>query len=106
MENNDRLISANEFMGMFCKHCHKFRPEKLCVPANCSIKRVIDMAPTVDAVEVKHGQWINKSTIELPFFDYRFDCSVCGCIFWHAGIDSFAYCPFCGAKMDGGTVNG
>ena len=70
------------------------------------VQQYIDKAPTVDAVEVKHGQWINKSTIKPPFFDYRFDCSVCGCTFYHAGIDSFAYCPFCGAKMDGGTVNG
>jgi len=66
----------------------------------------IEDAPTVDAVEVKHGHWINKSIIKLPFADYQFECSECGCIFYHAGIDSFAYCPFCGAKMDGGTVNG
>lgn len=106
MENKDRLVSADELKRFFCKYCNEFQPGRLCVPADCSINRIINMLPTVDAVEVKHGHWINKSIIKPPFADYRFECSECGCIFYHAGIDSFAYCPFCGAKMDGGTVNG
>lgn len=60
----------------------------------------VDNAPTVDAVEVVHGHWIvNKAGTHK--------CSVC-----HDTIpDEQAwcgakYCPYCGAKMDGGYIDG
>ena len=72
----------------------------------------IDNAPTGDAVEVVHAEWLDgygvcdnkKSYISI-------DCSNCGEYFKLPSIDEnieewkkrFAYCPFCGAKMDGGN---
>ena len=64
---------------------------------------IVDVAPTVDAVPVRHGHWIMNEYDELY-------CSVCGDIasldsgeyFYRGKIrfdDSF-YCPNCGAKMD------
>lgn len=67
---------------------------------------IIDDAPTIDAEPVMHGKWI-ESYCNL----------VCSCCKWeysdelpymsNQGIDkmseSFAYCPHCGAKMDGGA---
>lgn len=58
-------------------------------------------APTIDAEPVRHGQWI------LVLADKRgrggvYNCTACnGC----RPIKS-AYCPDCGAKMDGGASDG
>ena len=68
----------------------------------------IDEAPTVDAVPVVHGHWIEKKLDN--FRKWELQCSECGWI----GISNydaydepfdFNYCPNCGAKMDG-DVNG
>lgn len=51
--------------------------------------------PTVDAVEVVHGRWIE--------FNSFMTCSECDTD-WYYGdndTDRFDYCPNCGAKMDG-----
>ena len=61
----------------------------------------INEAPTADVVEVRHGHWIDKSRNINGLHDPRFDCSVCGHIFWFQGAETFNYCPACGAKMDG-----
>lgn len=63
-------------------------------------QEVIDNAPTVDAVPVKHGKWIYKG------IKGRFpacECSVCGNVEnadWAVLGDNVNYCPNCGAKMD------
>ena len=54
----------------------------------------IDDAPTVDAVPVRHGRW----TIEdCHAATYRYCCS--NCTAHHRA--RYAYCPSCGAVMDG-----
>lgn len=50
-------------------------------------------APTIEAVPVRHGKWITKST-GGEYFDC---CSECGYVEWG---DPNKYCPNCGAKMD------
>jgi len=56
---------------------------------------VIDNAPTVDAVPVVHGEWIDRNgSIVAPFWE-RYECSECG-----ARSDNSKYCPNCGARMD------
>ena len=58
-------------------------------------KRIIEEAPTVDAVPVVHGRW-------NMIMRGNYECSVCGCIPYYAGsIDTLNFCPNCGAKMDG-----
>lgn len=58
--------------------------------------------PTADVAEVKHGHWIDKNT--GAYFRTQSWCSVCG---KHSGIGGIksnrhkAYCPNCGARMDG-----
>ena len=61
-------------------------------------RKLIEDAPTVDAVEVVHGHWY-----KAPHHPYR--CSYCGEM---ALLDMYGeshersnYCPNCGAKMDG-----
>ena len=50
-------------------------------------------ADGVDAVPVRHGKWITKST-GGEFFDC---CSECGYVEWDA---LNKYCPHCGSRMD------
>ena len=56
---------------------------------------LLDDSPKVDAVEVVHGRWaiINE---------YCCVCSVCH----NASIQTYYFCPECGAKMDGGNEDG
>lgn len=55
----------------------------------------IDDAPTIDAVEVVHGEWIK-------YEDGTTVCSNCGFTLedWIQGV-FYNFCPNCGAKMDG-----
>ena len=68
-------------------------------------RKIIEDAPAVDAVPVVHGHWIDQCG--------DFECSECHTLFdyevlWyycHSNYrirdDDFAFCPSCGAKMDG-----
>ena len=72
---------------------------------------IVDMikeAPAIEAEPMRHGKWLFSD------YDY-FTCSVCGGQYF-TGADStkdakamlennayYPYCPYCGAKMDGGT---
>lgn len=53
----------------------------------------IQSQPTIEAVPVRRGKWIVKST-GGEYFDR---CSECGYIEWGAPNN---YCPYCGARMD------
>ena len=63
-----------------------------------TIKRMIDMARTVDAVPVKHGKWIHevRYTIDSLHSYQQYRCSKCGMTY----ITNTNYCPECGARMD------
>lgn len=50
-------------------------------------------APTIDAVPVRHGRWIDEHGSLLP------RCSECGEYSDDADTRSGNYCPNCGAKM-------
>lgn len=63
------------------------------------VKRLIDEAPSVDAVPVVHGYNVDR---EYPSL---FECSIChwSCNDTYYGdTEDYNYCPNCGAKMDGG----
>ena len=76
---------------------HLRNPLELCF----SERAVVDMLerrPTVDAVPVVHGRWIEDTYSNST---YDADCSVCGeKINWNGCMYDFNYCPNCGAKMD------
>ena len=57
-------------------------------------REVICRLPTVDAVEVVHGQWIRK---KLVMCEPYYLCSVCGKLH----DQDYNFCNNCGAKMDG-----
>lgn len=87
MPNND-LISRAELIRRIDK----------CVEANYvvtdplmtihDIKALISILPTVDAVPIRHGYWIDR--------DGQYECSECHNISCCKG----KYCTDCGAKMD------
>ena len=84
-----------------------------------TIKRLIDDAPTIDAVPVVHGHvvWRNRfmggfvpgvtitdnmgekhtGTLDTTHYELVPYCSDCG---KELGVSSLAYCPNCGARMD------
>lgn len=98
MANEKRLIDANALM----KAIKSFRwfgvPNTLKLMFDY-LKIIIRDQPTVDAVEVVHGRWIEH--IEMGAMNNHYECSAC-----HWKTPSFTiakgsnYCPECGAKMD------
>ena len=56
-------------------------------------------APATDVSPVKHGKWLYKGYV---CGDTAYQCSACDEIEWRTSCDRLKYCPFCGAKMDGG----
>lgn len=82
------------------------------------VEEVLEQMPTVDAVPVVHGRWINYGG-DLHSSGYAVSCSVChkrhfvhynhslgglyGC---NELFEKPNYCPNCGAKMDGGAEDG
>ena len=71
----------------------------------CAIVSIIDEFPTIEAVPVVEGEWIEKEMDNFRMIECT--CSNCG---WN-GVDnydsyvdicSFLFCPNCGARMTGG----
>ena len=111
MANEKRLIDANALLEKM-----QYR-----LPKNDAVAELINecveisrkqvmIAPTVDAVEVVHGRWINNGGHrKMDLY-----CSVCNrrASNFVGGYEDWwdlwfpKYCPNCGAKMDGdGTVD-
>lgn len=68
------------------------------------IKRIINIAPAVDAELVRHGKWVKPHGMMPPGYHHRHVCSLCG----NWALQDFygrerlsLYCPNCGAHMDG-----
>lgn len=87
-----RLIDADTIID-FIDMGHTQNPLETCF----SERDVVDMlesAPTVDAVPVRHGRWVRVETDTEQFFL----CNRCRKReHWESN-----YCPRCGAMMDGG----
>lgn len=70
------------------------------------ILAIVDAQPAADVVEVRRGRWIeDERTYPGPGLKNNL-CSVCGEIAgaWKEGLAperKWAYCPACGALMDG-----
>lgn len=64
--------------------------------------RVIHNMPAVDAAPVVHGRWIDHKD--------EHQCSACKeftAVDAHVWMQlRYDFCPYCGAKMDGGETNG
>ena len=59
--------------------------------------KIIDRQPTIDPESLRpHGRWIQ---VESAWGQAQHECSCCGCK-WPEYARFFAYCPYCGAKME------
>lgn len=99
MENKKRLIDANATIKWM--EDNTANSEWMVNQYNADwICSMLETAPTVDAVEVKHGRWVEKSNPWGQDGSHSYDCSVCGQRTCVVG-EKLHYCPNCGAKMDG-----
>ena len=61
-------------------------------------RKALQMTPTADVQEVRHGKWISN---DLGGYKWAYYCSECGWVDGYPFNDRHKYCPHCGAKMDG-----
>ena len=67
-----------------------------------AILDTIDEAPTIEAAPVVHGRWVDQPTGR--YGKWQSWCSVCRRRSGIGGVETNrhrAYCPNCGARMDG-----
>ena len=61
------------------------------------VRKSLQMTPTADVQEVRHGRWISN---DLGGYKWAYYCSECGWVDGYPFNDRHKYCPNCGAKMD------
>ena len=112
MATEKRLIDADELIRAIYKSDDELQSSQW---ETDEIVDEIRRSPTVDAVEVVHGYWIDSTSVDHMgrITGHGIDCSVCDSVFkdksravvqhWK---ERFKVCPFCGAKMDGVDEDG
>ena len=95
MESEKRLIDANALMKYINeKHSYSGLP----MAAHICTMELLTYAPTVDAVEVVHGQWLKaKDGFDI---DRGWKCSSCNNYVYAMTYEPYEYCPHCGAMMN------
>ena len=89
METEKRLIDAYKLEELLRSNSGRYHHKDDVIAA-------IAGQPTVDAVEVVHGRWVN------PYINrYGHPCHCCSECGFKASYQDKNYCPDCGAKMDG-----
>ena len=64
------------------------------------VKTLIARQKAADVAPVRHGRWIK---IGYTCGETEWQCSACKETEWRTSASRLKYCPFCGAKMDGGS---
>lgn len=96
MEKEVRLIDANDLWTDIM-----MLPHNGDMISSDEVEQAIKEAPTVDAVEVKHGRMVEVTPdAECPWYKV-WECSLCG----NRGDVWYNYCPNCGAYMTDGDGN-
>lgn len=102
-----RLIDADAleqcFLGI-CDMCEGKDSNMCRACAADDMKELLEDAPTIDAVPVVHGEWVQQYENE-PSFDgrtvVRRHYVICSnCRSWYSPNVRMKFCPNCGAKMD------
>ena len=100
MANENRLIDANVVLAKKFTTGLSDASGNYYGYADVVFADDIENAPTVDAVEVVHGRWIDDGGLDEDGND-QYRCSHCGVGEKHNPTVSVSYCWNCGAKMDG-----
>ena len=70
-----------------------------------AMKHFIKNRPAADVAPVRHAKWEDKPNPQWRAYDIRY-CSACGWSIHKSKLRNadlnWAYCPSCGALMDGG----
>ena len=90
-----RLIDADQLLK---------DPLFLLAVDNYGISEIIEALPTIDAELIRHGRWVKPNPKGIVTYDEHAyaECSLCHQA-EYLGY-GMAYCPHCGAKMDGGNT--
>ena len=101
MANEKRLIFLDDLMKFPIRidHYDKVNGNEHFVFGVETVLEYAEHLPTVDAVEVVHGRWIEinpRKDVE-GWIEFDYQCPVCKEVSW----EESNYCPNCGAKMDG-----
>ena len=99
-----RLIDAEKVIAQEKYYAEKYKGDFGEQVSSHTIE-ILDSAPTVDAVPVRHGKWLDLEAFKRPWFRHHiFECSVCRNTLdmdgVNAGRGDANYCPNCGARMD------
>ena len=62
------------------------------------IIEIVEEQPTVNAVPVRHGKWINCGTYDQGY-QVTLECECCGESV-NGYVQDYKFCPYCGAKME------
>jgi hypothetical protein len=103
MANEKRLIDANALyatLGKLAREPYYQHEGEDYYVGIADATGEVALCPTVDAVEVVHGRWIDNLDERGFLCNAWRKCSVCGGLNWSKKPN---YCPNCGAKMDGGN---
>lgn len=69
----------------------------------------INSIPVADVAPVLHARWEDKPNPQWKAYDIRY-CTACGWSIHKSKLRNsdlnWAYCPSCGARMDGGMTDG
>ena len=87
------LISRNALLNAMPKN-----DELLSV----DVRRIICESPIIDAEPARHGRWVKSG---YACGESEWTCTICGNKEWRTSRSRLKFCPFCGAKMDGGEQN-
>lgn len=89
-----RYIDVEPLEDKLKEHIKKTESE-LMLGALSTFLRVLDITPTADVAPIKRGHWVDDAG--------ALRCSECGVSFpdLHPLYENAAYCPNCGARMDG-----
>ena len=104
MANEKRLIDANALKMQFIDyvrtppHFHYGDWQNMCIHGT-EIDEIIENAPTVDAVEVVHGEW-KKYHDHFTKRQVGWICSNCSAVSYDLSNGDTPFCPHCGAMMD------
>ena len=98
-----RLIDADALMK-YIEETHPYG----CLPmaAHICTMELLTYAPTIEAEPVKHGEWVEwwpPKHMILTGEEMLYRCSVCDAKY--PSKENMRFCPYCGAKMNGGADN-
>ena len=84
-----RLIDADALLKLFPDEIDGLQTY------NAEVQAIINSQPTIEAMPIKHGKWIETEFLKLR------ECSCCHVRWGMYDTENFTYCPDCGARMDG-----